>query len=172
VRHITVDLDAEGGTTAIQIRAVMVARRDGARRTPVLVTFDDHGELPVFVPVAGCTLGRRCFDDAGGVFGMELLLDRELRKDESALYELRVELPSPSFDTFFDHYAARRLNELLVWVRFDPGRLPARVERFARVDEVEESEAIELGGGSGAHALGRGFGPGLLGVRWEWGEGR
>jgi hypothetical protein len=102
------------------------------------------------------------------VVGAELLMDRELGKDESALYELRIELPSPSYDTFFHHYAARRLNELLVWVRFDRDRLPRRVERFSRVDEVEETEAIELGGGSGAHALARGFGPGLLGVRWAF----
>jgi hypothetical protein len=172
VRHITVDVDADGGATAIQIRAAMVARRDGARRTPILVTLDDHAAAPVFVPVAGCSFGRQRFDEAGGVFGVELLMDRELRKDESALYELRVELPSPSFDSFFDHYAARRLNELLVWIRFDPERLPVRVERFARVDEVEESEPIDLGGGTGAHAMARGFGPGLLGVRWEWAQER
>ena len=51
LRHITVDLDAEGRATVIQVKAVMVARRDGARRTPLIVTLDDHGELPVFVPV-------------------------------------------------------------------------------------------------------------------------
>lgn len=168
LRHITVDLDAEGRAAAIQVRAVMVARHDGAHRTPLIVTLDDHGEVPVFVPVAGCSFGRSCFDVTGGVFAVELLLDRQLRRNESALYELRVELPTPSHDRFFDHYAARRLAELLIWVRFDRDRLPVRVERFRRVDEVEMSEPIELGGGHGAHALARGFGPGLLGLRWAF----
>ena len=170
LRHITVDLDAAGRATAIQVRAVMLARRDGARRTPILVTLDDRGELPVFVPVAGCAFGRSCFDVTGGVFGVELLMDHELHKDETALYELRVELPTPSDDRFFDHYAARRLAELLIWVRFDPARLPARVESFRSLDGVEESHPIDLGGGAGAHALARGFGPGLLGVRWTFGD--
>jgi len=172
VRHITVDLDADGRATEIEMRAVMVARRDGARRTPVLVTLDERGEVPVFVPGAGCSPGRTCLDPAGGVFGVELVLDRELRKDEAAPYELRIELPSPSYDRFFDHYCARRLAELLLWVRFDPDRLPARVERYSRIDGVEEAEVVDLGGGTGAHALARGFGPGLLGVRWEWGHDR
>jgi hypothetical protein len=168
VRHITVDLDTEGRATVIQVRAVMTARRDGARRSPVVVTLDGHDEVPVFVPVAGCSFGRSCFDVVSGVFGMELLMDRELRKDESALYELRIELPTPSPDRFFDHYAARRMSELLVWVRFDQDKLPVRVERFRKVDDIEVTEEIDLGGGLGAHALARGFGPGLLGVRWEF----
>jgi hypothetical protein len=170
LRHITVDLDAQGRATVIQVRAVMVARRDGARRTPLIVTLDDHGEMPVFVPVAGCTFGKSCFDVTDGVFAVELLMDRELRKDESALYELRVELPTPSEDRFFDHYAARRLAELLIWVRFHGDRPPERVERFRRVGEREEAELIDLGGGAGAHALARGFGPGLLGLRWAFPE--
>jgi hypothetical protein len=170
LRHITVDLDAAGGTTVITVRAVMVARIDGARRTPIVVTLDHPGDVPVFVPVGGCSFGKHRFDVTSGVFGIELLMDRALRKEESGLYELRIEMPTPPQDTFFDHYAARRLAELLVWVRFHPERVPARVERFTRIDEVEEVEEIDLAGGSGAHALARGFGPGLLGVRWEWGD--
>jgi hypothetical protein len=170
LRHITIDLDDRGRATVIQVRAVMVARRDGARRTPLLVTLDDRGEVPVFVPVAGCAFGKSCFDVTGGVLAVELLMDHELRKDESALYELRIELPMPSDDRFYDHYAARRLAELLIWVRFDRGRLPVRVERFRQIDGVEDSEPVDLGGGSGAHALARGFGPGLLGVRWAFAD--
>ena len=102
------------------------------------------------------------------MFSAELLTDRPLARDETCIYELRVELPEPSAEAQFDHYAARRLGELLVWVRFDPTRLPAQVERYSQVDGVEKAETIPLGGGSGAHALARGFGPGILGVRWSW----
>src|SRR4051794_2018133 len=63
---------------------------------------------------------------------------------------------------------ARRLGELLVWIRFAPTRLPARVERYTQVDGIEVAEEIALGGGAGAHLLARGFGPGLVGVRWSW----
>ena len=120
------------------------------------------------MPVAGCSLGGQRTDLASGVFAAELLLDRPLAHRETCMFELRVELAEPSRETWFDHYAARRISELLVWVRFDPSRRPARVERYTRVDGSEESEVVRLGDGTGAHALARGFGPGILGIRWEW----
>ncbi|HET7430308.1 MAG TPA: hypothetical protein VFJ89_02280 [Nocardioides sp.] len=168
VRHITLDVDADGRAYRYQVRAVMQARRDGARRTPLLITQDSEGRVPRFVPVAGCRLGRESFDSATRVYAVELLLDRTLRKDETSLYELTVELPEPIRDTCVDHYAARRLHELLVWVRFDPARLPSYVERYTQIGREEHSVAVALGGGSGAHAMARGFGPGILGLRWEW----
>ena len=168
LRHLTVDVDATGHATSVQVRAVVQARYDGARRTPVIVTLDDAGRAPRFVPTAGCHLGRQRTDVETGVFSAELLTERPLARDETCIYELRVELPHPSADVQFDHYAVRRMGELLVWVRFAPSRIPAYVERYAQVDGIEEAEEIALAGGSSAHALARGFGPGILGVRWSW----
>ena len=168
LRHITIDLGPDGRATTVSVRAVMAARQDGARRTPLIVTLDDIERSPTFRPVAGCSIGRTFLDAETGVFASELLLDRALDRDESSLYELCIDLAEPSADTWFDHYAARRLSELLVWVRFDPTRLPARVERYVRTEHGEETEVLALGGGSAAHALARGFGPGILGIRWTW----
>ena len=79
-----------------------------------------------------------------------------------------MDLAEPSDDTWFDHFAARRLGELLIWVRFDPARVPPHVERYIRTEYGDEIDVIELGGGSAVHALARGFGPGILGIRWTW----
>jgi hypothetical protein len=168
VRHLTVDVDATGHATCVQVRAVVQARHDGARRTPLIVTLDEAGRAPRFAPTVGCSLGRRRTDLETGVFSAELLIERALARDETAVYELRVELPSPSAEVQFAHYAVRRMGELLVWVRFSPPRIPAYVERYTQVDGIEQTEEIVLGGGTGAHALARGFGPGILGVRWTW----
>jgi hypothetical protein len=168
LRHLTVDVDDTGRATSVQVRVVVQARRDGARRTPLIVTLDEAGRGPRFVPTVGCSLGRQRTDLETGVFSAELLIDRALARDETSMYELCVDLAEPSTDSHFDHYAARRLGELLLWVRFSPLRVPSRVERYSRIDGVEETEAITLGGGSGAHVLARGFGPGILGVRWSW----
>src|SRR4051812_12317871 len=51
LRHITIDVDAQGQTRAMEVRAIMQARRDGARRTPLIVTLDDVSLAPRFVPV-------------------------------------------------------------------------------------------------------------------------
>jgi hypothetical protein len=168
LRHLTVDVDASGRASGVQMRALMQARRDGARRTPLIVTLDAAGRAPDFQPVAGCSLGRQYTDVDGGVFAAELLVDRALARDETCMLELHVELPEPAADSRFDHYAARRMAELLVWVRFDPTRVPSRVERYTVVEGLEEAEQIVLGAGSTAHALARGFGPGVLGIRWVW----
>jgi hypothetical protein len=168
LRHITVDIDAQGVATLVEVRAIMQARHDGARRSPLIVAAYEGGRAPRFVPVAGCSIGRHFVDPQTGVFAAELLVDRPLAKDESCLYEINIELGKPSDDTWFDHYAARRLGELLVWVRFDPTKVPAKVERYVRTEDGEDSEQIHLGGGSSVHALARAFGPGMLGIRWSW----
>jgi hypothetical protein len=168
VRHLVMDVDADGRISQIQVRAVMQARRDGARRTPLVVTTDERGRLPHFVPVAGCAIGRWAGDEESGVYAAELVLDRSLAKGETSPYELRVDLAEPFTECWVDHYAARRLAELLVWVRFDPARVPAHVERYTIDDGDEEVEKLDLGEGSSAHALVRGFGPGVLGLRWGW----
>ncbi|MGC4111182.1 MAG: hypothetical protein QM747_12320 [Nocardioides sp.] len=167
LRHVVVDVDRDGCVVAFQLRAAMQARHDGARRTPNFLTTDEGGP-PRFIPVAGCRIGRTHLDPEARVFGSELVLDRPLTKDEIGLYEIRVELAQPSPDPSYHHFAARRMAELLVWVRFDPARLPTLVERRIETEDGEDVSRVELGSGTSAHALARGFGPGMLGLRWEW----
>jgi hypothetical protein len=168
VRHIIMDVDADGRARRLHVRAAMQARRDDARRTPLVLTLDDARSRPSFVPIAGCSIGREVVDTDGRVYAAELLLDRTMTRNETCLYELDVELPEPVDDTCIDHYAARRLHSLVVWVRFDPDRLPAHVERYSQVGDHEVSEKLELGGATSAHVMARGFGPGILGLRWGW----
>jgi hypothetical protein len=168
VRHLVMDVDGDGHVSRIQVRAVMHARRDGARRTPLVMTTDERGRVPRFQPVAGCAIGRWAVDDESGVYAAELMLDRVLAKGESSPYELAIEPAEPFAETWVDHYAARRLTELLVWVRFDGGRVPSHVERYTVDGGDERRETFELGDGASAHALARGFGPGVLGIRWDW----
>lgn len=96
LRQITVDVDATGCVTGVQVRALARARRDGARRSPVIVTVDDPGHVPTFVAVAGCSFGRSRMDPASGVFATELILDRELALGAAHLFELQVLFSAPS----------------------------------------------------------------------------
>jgi hypothetical protein len=121
VRHLTIDVGAACCVRDIRIQAVMQARRDGARRTPLVVTADAQGRVPRFVPEAGCTIGRVSHDPSG-VHATELLLERVLARGETHPHELVIELADPDSDTSLDHYAPRRLTELLVWVRFHRDR--------------------------------------------------
>ena len=168
LRHITVDIDEDGRATTMEVRAIMQARHDGACRTPLILTLDDVALAPKFRPVAGCTIGRTFIDPETGVFAAELLVDHPLARNETCLYELAIELAQPSDDTWFDHYAARRLGELLIWIRFDPSRVPTQFECYVRTEYGDEAESLALGGGTAVHAIARAFGPGMLGIRWTW----
>jgi hypothetical protein len=168
VRHITADVGADGRIREFRVRAVMQGRRDGARRTPLILTAEDQSQLPRFVPAAGCSIGDVAMDRETGVYATELVLERAIAKGELHPYELTIELADPEDETFLDHYAARRLSELLVWVRFDPDHVPTHIERYTIIGDREESEKLDLGEGSTAHAVARGFGPGILGLRWGW----
>jgi hypothetical protein len=167
MRHVTLDIDPDGNSRGFAIRAAMHARQDGARRTPIFVTLDDGSRPPEFIPVAGCSLGGRILDTDSGVYAVELLLDQKLSRDDTGIYELQVAFPEPIADTTFHHFAPRRMAELLVWVRFHD-HLPTHVERYSQTDHGQRVEDVPLGSGSAAHALERGFGPGMLGLRWEW----
>jgi hypothetical protein len=168
VHHLVMEVDADGRISRIQIRAVMQARRDGARRTPVVMTMHERRSVPGFRPVAGCSIGRGAIDEETGVYAAELVLDRPLAKGETGPYELAIELAEPYAERWVDHYAARRLTELLVWVRFDAVRVPSHVERYMVEGGEERRVRVQLGDGTSAHALARGFGPGVLGIRWDW----
>ena len=90
-------------------------------------------------------------DDETGVFAAELLLERRARQGRDAVpTSSPIELAEPVDETWLDHYAARRLSELLVWVRFDPDRVPAHVERYTVIGGASISEKLELGDGSHA----------------------
>lgn len=168
MRHITVDIDGSGLARSVEVRTVMQSRRDGARRTPVIVVLEDVGQAPRFVPGVGCSIGRQTLDPDTGVFATEILVDRAMAKGDTCLFELRVEFGTPVADTWYDHFAARRLAALLIWVRFDPERLPTCVERYTATDHRRDIQQIPLGGGSSVHVLERGFGPGMLGIQWTW----
>jgi hypothetical protein len=167
-RVITVDLDEGGRVCRDEERILMQARRDGARRWPVIITVDEGKTFPQLVPVTGCAVGRTWLDPENGVLAAELVLDRELAAGDTHLVENRMVFHEPVTDTRWAHYAPRRLRSLLIWVRFHPDRVPHTVERHLRDDNGERVEILHLGGGSSVHVLEHGFGPGMLGIRWTW----
>jgi len=85
LRHITVDIDGDGRATAMEIRAILQARHDGARRTPLIVTLDDISLAPTFTPGAGGSIGRSFIDQETGVFAAELLVDGQVHHRHGAV---------------------------------------------------------------------------------------
>ena len=60
------------------------------------------------------------------------------------------------------------MRELCLWVRFDPRRVPRTVESYSEAAGASWRRPIDLRGGATGHVLQRGFGPGRLGIAWQW----
>ena len=168
--HDTLDVDAEGVERVRTIRNVVRAVRPGARRLPALLTIDvPSGERAEFVPVSGCTVGRQVSRPEVGVFAAELVLDRPLRLGETAAAEHRVLLPRDlGTKHCIEYYLVRQVTELMIWVRFAPDRLPARVQAYSDLGGRQVSRAIPLNGSPSVQHVLHHVGPGVVGVRWDW----
>ena len=168
--HATLDVDDEGMERVRTIRNVVRAVRAGGRRLPALLTVDvPSGQRAEFVPVSGCTLGREVSRPEVGVFAAELVLDRPLQLGETAAAEHQVLLPRDGRPHHsIEYHLLREVSELVIWVRFSPDRLPAKVESYSELGGARTSTPIPLAGSTSVqHVLHR-VGPGVAGIRWFW----
>ena len=101
---------------------------------------------------------------SGIVTGYLVEMERPLPGGSTAMVEFVVEYPEgyPS-NSECTHAVARRTREGVIWVRFDPDRVPDWCEEFTVDDDVLK---VDLGSGSTVHAVRHGFGPGTFGIRW------
>lgn len=166
---ITADIDADGRWTRMTSRSRLRATTDGVSRTTGFCIGDPGSSAANDVTVvAGGTLGRTVRLDEHGILLAEILLDRPLSTGDTAMVEYSFTFTGVE-DVEFGTYAANRMASVTVWARFSPGRIPRRGWRFTQLSGQDEVLA-ELDAAPGAslhHAL-RGFGPGLMGIRWEW----
>ncbi len=168
--HLTVDVDAAGRERRLTSRALIRATRDGVRRVPIGMIFGvPTPDALRFEALAGAQVGRVHHNADHGVHLAELVLDRELRMNESALVEHRIELGDgiPS-QREYHHYLMSRVHEFTLWVRFARLRPATHCEAYQLVDGEETTSPVDMHGATSAHLVLRGFGPGTAGLRWAW----
>lgn len=168
--HDTLDVDDQGAERVRTIRNVVRAVRPGAQRLPALLTTDvPSGERAEFEAVSGCALGRQVSRPEVGVFAAELVLDRPLRLGETAAAEHRVLIPRDLGPRHcIEYYLVREVTELMIWVRFSPDRLPARVVTYSTLGGQTRSTPVHLHGSTSVQHVLHQVGPGVAGVRWDW----
>ncbi|MBO9626518.1 MAG: hypothetical protein J7484_09110, partial [Microbacterium sp.] len=83
----------------------------------------------------------------------------EVRQSDGAALEL---------DTDYEVIAEQRLEEVLLWVCFDPTETPRRCWIYFTEGELRHEWPVDIEGAHSAHYRVRDFGPGSLGIRWEW----
>ncbi len=167
---LSLDLDEEGRTVRMSVLARYQALVEDARRIASVVTLDhpDHGP-PRIVPRAGLDVGRSSVDGENLVAVTELLLERPLPRGGDAFVEYDVEVAgAPRRDGTLAYYAARRVAQAVVWVRFHADAIPSALEGFDIVDGEELVEPLAMEGGRTLHRRVSQYGPGTIGIRWTW----
>ncbi|UUW89126.1 hypothetical protein [Pimelobacter simplex] len=170
--HLVVDVGAQGEILRARVRQVVVADREGVDGITLFVGPDTGTEVneTEMSAVAGCTIGE-VVDLEHGIRGSRLVFERPLALGESTITEIearRAPHLGPDLDTEYALAAEQRLEEALVWVRFHPDKVPARCWVFFLEGGLRHDWPVDLDGSSSVHYRQTAFGPGYLGVRWEW----
>ncbi|MEJ7831520.1 MAG: hypothetical protein WKF79_01270 [Nocardioides sp.] len=167
--HSTLDVDRDTYVRRVRTRSVLRAAADGASRLSIVFTGDSPQPPITDIRVlGGGHLGRDASELSRGLFAREFVLDRPLRLGEETVMEYEIDLPVPAPDCSYVQFLRRRVDEVVLWVRFDPVRMPATAEIFTIVDGEETSSAVDLADTTSIHHRVFRIGPGRVGIRWTW----
>lgn len=170
--HVTVDVGPEREIVRSRMRRIVVANRDGVEGVTVFMATDEQSDVSdrEFRAIAGCTItdDRQIARNARSVM---LRFPRPLMFGESAITEVEVRQKDgaePELDDDYEIVAEQRLEEVLLWISFDPAAVPQRCWVYFTEGELRHEWEIDVDGAGSAHYRQRDFGPGTLGIRWAW----
>ena len=165
---ITADFDRHGHWARMTTRSRLRATTDCVSRSTAYCLGPPESTPDDFTFDVGGRLGRTVCLPEHGIFLAELLLERPLDAGETAMVEYSFTF-SGEDDPDFGTFAPNRMSHVSVWARFSPERTPRRAWRYTqRVGYDDELTQVDIKGTTSLHHALRGFGPGLMGVRWEW----
>lgn len=162
-------LGPDGTPAEHQTIQVIQAEVDGLSAYPYRF---DTDELAVEV-IRGGRVGDRIYRVTDTLYAVDILLTRPLAAGQTALTQVRTTFfyrtpPAPEFR----RGVLRRTNDVTMWVKFHPRRVPARVW-LARWDGIDHARVVdrqpaELDDDLAVHCR---FGPierAVVGFYWEW----
>ncbi|MGH3713176.1 MAG: hypothetical protein ACRDT4_06900 [Micromonosporaceae bacterium] len=170
--HDRVLVDAERNGRRLQRRLVLRAEDDGCDRALFVFQLDEHGRVPGEIePSARCRVGQVVTHIESGLIVAELLFDHPLTRGETTVIEYAL-VNSPPYPpaTHFDMHFSKRIREYVVEIQFDPAAVPVRcLQHSSEPGQPERTRVLTLDNASSVHAVALDFGPGVYGIRWDWG---
>lgn len=164
---IVIDIGTDRRVLATSNRALMRSRVDGATRMRVILGLDAPTAVAPTIEVVGADVRRSAYDPASGWAVWEVVLPRSLSVGETSMVEWRLpSAPEEADPDNYEYVAERRMEEVSMWLRFE-GDTPARIEVFEESDEHSARRVVRPTGATVQHTV-RNFGPGVLGIRWQW----
>lgn len=165
--HVVVEVDDRGRIRQRRTRSVLQATSGVVSELIWIEVAPSRTDVvPVLTAAIGGRLVRSLRHSSGMVVGYLVEMERPLPGGSTAMVEFCVEYPEDYPSTSeCTHAVARRTRESVIWVRFDPDRLPSWCEEFTADDE-DGTRALDVASGSTVHAVRTQFGPGTFGLRW------
>ncbi|WP_243228537.1 hypothetical protein [Microbacterium sp. CIAB417] len=170
--HSVTDVGPDGNVVSRTTRTLVQSMSGLLTHVPYVdMTPGVRTPPPVFRAIAGGRIAALHSHESGEVHGFSLELDQPVDSAQSTMIEWAFEVP-PGYPPVREtgHGVARRARDLVLWTRFHPDALPDWI------DEVEESPhgivrtPVTIDAGSSVLQVRRRFGPGMLLLRWGYGE--
>jgi len=138
--------------------------------TYTTVSPDGWTEGPRVTPV-GARAVRQRLHPSGKVHGVVYELDRPLPHGSTTMLEFESDLTSDAgSDRESGAFVARPIRDLVVWTRFHPDAIPDWIDEVEETAETGGMLERALAPQASVHQARRNFGPGVLGLRWGYGD--
>jgi len=126
---------------------------------------------PIFSIVSGGHISRTHSHPSGEIHGALFELERPLGPAQTTMIEWKLEYP-PEYPgtTETGHGVARRCRDIVLWTRFHPDALPDWIDEVEETPTATNVTRLLLDGATTIHQVRHGWGPGMLVLRWGFGE--
>lgn len=170
VHQLTV-IDGNSSVQNTTSRIMIRALREGKGRLPAVQVLDESepNVPPRIVPLEGCSVGRTLAWPDRRTYGTEILIDGHLEAGQQAVIAYRMELTAEESHLRGMYYTVpRRAHDIMIEVEFRGPGSPVSCERYRRNADGETVLPVRLDANDRIQVAESSFGPGLLGLRWEW----
>lgn len=186
--HDIYRLGPDRGGAWMTMRFVLRANLPQVSRFLLVYVADlDVEDRPTVAATRYARLGRERYDPESGLFVMEMLLERRLPAEDTALLECDLELATHGPADHFERHFTTNQGQYLLEVMFDPAAQPVRCFRYTgpmdlpigpgdhaadrRSPEVDRREIWLSDNSHSVHTFAQDVGPdacGAVGIEWTW----
>ncbi len=163
--HIGADRREDYQVTTGRVRAVT----EGASRYVAIHSLDEPGGgVPQLQVLEGGYVGQLWSDERLGLTVAEIRLDTKLSLGQEHRIVLRQQSPRAGALAFNHSRSSRhQLEHVRVAIVFDAGTLPGQIYGYTNLGGRDRDQDVAVTGNQAVIDLSP-FGPGTVGVQWEW----
>lgn len=165
-------VDRNGHEREMRVTRIVRAGSDGAKRVLFMTKYHSLSQAPRPTHSSGCELTRFRGDAESRFAVFEFTLDEPLAPRAATMVEFGIRYPPLQADMYTDVRVRPGVRDLVVEVRFDPTRLPARCQTFHQPDISSEPRILSSVSGPDVRPATRVVridpAPGIYGIKWGW----